>query len=151
MAGVAGSGCGAPKGHPPYPGCETGGRPTKYTDEFIEKEAEAIDEWMNRKDSIWFEDFAFERGYCPDYISEWAAKNEKFNRAYKRLVYWQKSTLIKRGLCKKYQYNLVQLLLGHQFGIFPKAESKISGDSQHPLDFMLTHVNGNSKDLIPDA
>ena len=30
----------APKKHPPYPGCETGGRPLKYTKEFIEKEAD---------------------------------------------------------------------------------------------------------------
>jgi len=33
---------GAPKGHPPYPGCETGGRPKKWTDEALEKLADHL-------------------------------------------------------------------------------------------------------------
>ena len=142
---------GAPAGHPPYNVNGEGGAPKKYTDEFIEKEADAIEEWMKRKDSIWFEEFAFERGFDHRLISEWATKNKRFGEAYERLKRWQKISLIKRGLCKKYQYNLVQLLLGHEYGIFPKAESKISGDAANPLDVMLHHVSGSTKDLIQDA
>lgn len=39
----------APKGHAPYPGCEKGGRPLKFTKDFIESEAEAFLEWMKEK------------------------------------------------------------------------------------------------------
>ena len=45
--------------------CEAGGRPKKYTQEFIEKEAEAFEKWMQKPNSVWFEDFANQRGYSP--------------------------------------------------------------------------------------
>lgn len=69
----------APKGHPPFAGCEKGGRPIKYTKEFIESEAEAFLAWMSKENSIWYKDFALERGYLPDQLSEWARINEKFS------------------------------------------------------------------------
>ena len=149
MAG--GSGCGAPKGHPPYNINGEGGAPKKYTDEFIEAEADAIEEWMKKKDSIWFERLAFERGYDSNLISLWSTQNKRFSVTYQRLKEWQKITLAERGLCKKYNFNMVQLLLGHHYGIFPKQQTTISGDASHPLDVILNHSSGTSKDLISDA
>ena len=99
----------APKGHPPYAGCEKGGRPPKYTKEFIESEADAFLEWMNREDSLWYKDFALERGYLPDLLSEWAKINEKFSRAYKRSQAWQQSKLVKGGLLSQYNAGFTNL------------------------------------------
>ena len=82
----------APKGHKPYPGCETGGRPRiKWTDESIEMEADAFWQWLQRPESIWFESFAIERGYPPDFISRWAKINDKFSRVYIFAKGWQKN------------------------------------------------------------
>lgn len=96
----------APKGHPPYPGCETGGRPKKYTQEFIEAEAEAFLEWMQRPESVWYESFAVERGYDPDLLSIWAKENKKFSGVYKLSQGWQKSKLISGGLLNQYNSTL---------------------------------------------
>lgn len=78
----------APKGHAPYPGCEKGGTPKIFTQEFIEKEADAFEEWMSRPESIWYKDFALERNLDPDLLSEWAKINQKFGGVYKRSQGW---------------------------------------------------------------
>lgn len=136
----------APKGHPPYPGCEKGGRPVKYTPEFIEKEADAFLEWMKLETSLWYEDFALERGYDPDQLSIWAKENEKFSGVYRRSKAWQKSLLIRGGLLSKFNSNIVKLVLANTVGWTDKQQ--LSGDSANPLQFLLEKVDGESKDLV---
>ena len=99
----------APKGHAPYPGCENGGRPVKYTKEFIEAEADAFEEWMARPDSIWYESFAVERGYDANLLSLRAKENQKFSDIYQRSQTWQKSKLIVNGLLSKFNRLLAKL------------------------------------------
>jgi len=140
----------APKGHAPYPGCETGGRPKKYTKEFIEKEAEAFDKWMKIETSLWYEDFAMERGYDPDQLSIWAKENEKFSGVYRRSQAWQKSLLIKNGLLNKFNSSITKLVLANTCGWTDKTESKFSGDSANPLAFILSSVDGTTKELVND-
>jgi len=140
----------APQGHEPYPGSETGGRPIKYTKEFIEKEADELLGWLEKGKFVWFEKFAIERGYDPDYLSKWADENEKFFGAYKMAKAKQKILLIEGGLLKKFNFNMAQLLLGHHYGIFPKQETKVSGDALNPLACVLNLIDGQTKDLIND-
>ena len=91
----------APKGHPPYKGSEKGGRPKIWTDEAIEAEADAFDEWMDNKKGVWFKDFALERGYLPDKFTEFAEKNEKFKQVYRKAKFWQESLMVKGMSMKK--------------------------------------------------
>jgi hypothetical protein len=140
----------APKGHPPYPGCETGGRPKKYTQEFIENEADLLEEWMKKKENIFMEDFCLERRYDTDQLSIWAKENEKFSGTYKRFQMKQRSTLFKGGLSKKFAHPMCTLLLGHSHGIYAKTEQRISGDSMNPLLFAISTVNGSTKDLVEE-
>lgn len=139
---------GAPKGHEPYPGCETGGRPKKYTEEFIEKEAEAFDEWIKKPNSPWFEDFANQRGYSPDYLSVWAKENEKFLGVYDRAKALQKSVLVKGGLTNEFNSNFTKFVMYNVCGWSEKSEQKISGDAVNPIAFLMQQVDGKSKDLI---
>jgi hypothetical protein len=74
------------------------GRPKEYTKEFIENEAKKFYEWMQKEDSIWYEQFCVERGYCADYIARWAEENEDFRRVYEYSQSWQKVKLIQNGL-----------------------------------------------------
>jgi len=141
----------APKGHAPYPGCETGGRPKKYTAEFIENEADKFLEWMNDPKSMWYEDFALSRGYDPDQLSLWAKENEKFSGVYKRSKAWQKSLLVRGGLLNKFNSAITTLVLTNTTGWSSKQESKISGDAVNPLSFILQNVDGKTKDLIDDC
>jgi len=138
----------APKGHPPYTGCETGGRPKKYTQEFIEAEAEAFLEWMQRPESVWYESFAVERGYDPDQLSIWAKENKKFSGVYRLSQGWQKSKLISGGLLNQYNSSITKLVLANTVGWTDKQQ--VSGDSINPLGFVLNKIDGTSKELVDE-
>ena len=140
----------APKGHEPYDGCENGGRPKRFTTEFIENEADVLLDWLEKGKFLWFERFALERKYNPRLFSEWAKENEKFRDAYEMALARQRILLIEGGLNKKFNFNMAQLLLGHHYGIFPKQETKVSGDSMNPLAFILKDIDGTTKELVHD-
>jgi hypothetical protein len=137
----------APKGHPPYKGCETGGRPVKYNKAFIENEANLLEEWMEKKENIFIEDFCLERNYSYNRAIEWTKDNEKFSVTYQKLQTKQKVALFKGGLSKKFAYPMCALILSHSHGILSKSEQKLSGDAANPLSFLLKQANGKSKDL----
>lgn len=136
----------APKGHPPYNKNGEGGRPKKYTDDFIEKEADAFEEWMTRKTSLWYEDFAMERGYNPSLLSEWAKKNERFSAVYRNAKSWQQSLLIRGGLSNKFNAGFTKFVMGNVCGWYEK--QLLAGDATNPIGFLLTSIDGKTKDLI---
>ena len=136
----------APRGHEPYNSQGEGGRPPKYTPEFIEAEAEAFLEWMQHPESIWYKDFALERGYDPDQLTIWAEQNERFSGVYKRSQSWQQSKLIKGGLLNQYNSTITKLVLANTCGWTDKQQ--LAGDVVNPLQFLLTQADGNSKELV---
>lgn len=140
----------APKGHLPYSGCETGGRPTKYTPEFIEAEADAFEEWMQRPDSIYFKRFAINRGYHPHRLTEWAKENEKFSLVYSKAQAWQEMRLAEGGLTNEFNAGFCKFVMGNVCGWVDKQETKVSGDAANPLAFILSKVDGSTKDLVSD-
>lgn len=140
----------APRGHPPYPGCETGGRPKKYTDKFIEKEAVEFEKWMKQPDNIYFKRFAIDRGYHPQRFSEFAEKNEKFSEVYAMAKAWQETRLAEGGLTSEFNSGFCKFVMGNVCGWVDKQETKLSGDAVNPLAFLLKSVDGASKDLVTD-
>lgn len=140
----------APLNHPPYPGCETGGRPKKYTDEFIENEAIELEKWVEKPNSPWFEDFANQRGYPGEYLSRWAKINEKFHQAYEKAQSMQKGILVRGGLTAKFNPSFTKFVMANTCGWSEKSEQKISGDAANPLAFLMQQIDGKSKDLIND-
>lgn len=140
----------APKNHPPYEGCETGGRPTKYTQEFIEGEADAFVRWMQEPGNIYFKRFALDRGYHPQRLSEFAELNEKFSEVYKQAKAWQECCLAEGGLMGEFNGNFCKFVMGNVCGWADRTETKLSGDSVNPLAFVLKNVDGTSKELITD-
>lgn len=140
----------APKGHEPYNKNGEGGRPLKYDDAFIENEAIELENWIEKPNSIWFEDFANKRGYSPEYLSRWAKENERFNQAYKRAQALQKSLLVRGGLTNKFNPNFTKFVMANTCGWSDRQETKISGDAVNPLSCVLNLINGKTKDLIND-
>lgn len=140
----------APKGHPPYNKNGEGGRPTKYTKEFIENEADEFEKWINNTKSIWHEDFAMMRNYSPRLLCLWAKQNERFSEVYEKVQLWQKSLLITGGLLSKYNCGITKLVLSNTIGWTDKQETKLSGDSTSPLAFVLQDVEGSTKDLVDE-
>lgn len=141
----------APRGHEPYNKNGEGGAPvTKYTFEFIEKETDALCEWMKKKENIFIEDFCVERGYLSQRLREWCEKSERLASTYAMFQERQKVILFKGGLAKKFAYPMCALILGHSHGVVSKQETKVSGDSINPLAFILKEIDGATKELVND-
>lgn len=138
----------APLGHPPYAGCETGGRPCRYSKEDIERYADEFKEWLNDPSHVWFKDFCLDNDIDPDLMPEWAKENEKFNGVYRFAKHRQESRLVNGGLLSTYNGSIVKLVLANAHGWTDKSEAKISGDAVNPLAFLLQSVDGKSKDLV---
>lgn len=140
----------APKGHAPYNKNGEGGRPKVYTEEFLDKEADALQEWMKDKQNLFIEDFCLERGYHESRIDEFVQANERFSLAYRMFKMKQKTALFKGGLTKKFAYPMCALILGHNHGIVAKTEQKLTGSTTDPLACLLQTIDGQTKDLMHD-
>lgn len=140
----------APKGHAPYPGCEKGGKPKVHTKEFIDSEADALEEWMKKKDNIFYQTFCYERGYSKNRLPEWALVNDKFAVTYAKSRDRQEGMLLHGALTKKYCYNAAALVLSHSYGMHAKTEQTISGDSSNPLAWIINSVDGNTRNLVDE-
>lgn len=140
----------APKGHKPYKGAETGGRPGRYSSQDIERFADELLLWLNNPLNVWFKDFCLEKDINPDLMAEWANDSEKFGGAYKLAKHRQESRLINGGLMNTYNGSIVKFVLGNAHGWVDKQETKISGDAVNPLAFILKNVDGTTKELVND-
>src|SRR5271154_5298320 len=92
----------APNGHAAYPGCESGGRPRRYSIQDIERLADELVIWMKDDSNFWFKDFCLERDIDPDFMSKWAQENEKFNGAYKLAKGLQESRIFKGSMREEF-------------------------------------------------
>lgn len=92
---------GAPKGHPPYPGCETGGRPVEWTPDRIEDIRLKLESWMKIPTNFWFDDFVIEYDLPTDIVARLANKSEKFRATYKKAVMIQQSRMFKAAVLSK--------------------------------------------------
>lgn len=135
----------APKGNK-YAIGNKGPAPTRYTQEFIEKEAYALVKWMGVSDNVYFKRFALERGYPPDELSNFAKKSEVFALAYKMAKEWQECKLVEGGLFNKFNANFVKFAMSNLCGWSDKQQ--VSGDAANPLASIMKHIDGTSKELV---
>lgn len=78
------------------------GRPKKYTPEFISNEAEALEKWAkaryDSKQTFFLMDFAYQRGYHSQRLSEFAKESEIFSESLKRAGDLQTLSIVKNAL-----------------------------------------------------
>ena len=141
----------APEGHEPYNTQGEGGRPLRYTQEFIENEAAEFEEWMKHPESIYFKRFAINRGYHPNRLAEFADQNERFSGVYAQAKAWQEVRLAEGGLTNEFNSGFCKFVMGNVCGWVDKVENKISGDGVNPLACVLNLIDGKTKDLINDG
>lgn len=137
----------APKGHPPYNKNGEGGRPVRYTEDYENQLAKALEEWTREKDNMFIERFCFENDLPESKIAE-LNKNERFSKAYEKLKSKQKMMLFEGGLKRKFAHPMCALILSHNHGIVAKTEQKVTGDALNPLSFVVSNVDGSTKDLV---
>lgn len=138
----------APTGHEPYNTNGEGGRPKKYTEEFIEAEATAFEAWIKDQKNVYFKRFAITRGYHPQRLSEFAEQNNRFSEAYKLAQAWQEVKLVEGGLSGKFNSSFTKFAMSNLCGWTDRTETKVSGDAANPLAFLMQKIDGSSKDLV---
>ncbi len=137
---------GAPKGHAPYAGCETGGRPPRFTNEEVEAFADEFLLWLEKEENFWIKDFCLEKNMDPGYMNDWCERSEKFRLAFIIGKNKQESKTYKGGLIGKFNSNIVKLALTNHHGWVEKHESKISGDAQNPLACIIEKISSKKSD-----
>lgn len=136
----------APLGHAPYPGCELGGRPTKFSPEDIERFADELIEWMKDESKFWLKDFCLERGINPDRMSTWAKQSEKFRGAYETAYKQQEARIYKGALVGNYNPTMAKLGLTNWHGWTDKTEQKVTVDGT--VKSILLEIEGKTEDLV---
>jgi len=63
---------------------------------------------------------------------------------------WQETRLAEGGLTSEFNSGFCKFVMGNTCGWVDKQETKISGDAENPLAFLLQNVDGRSKDLVTD-
>lgn len=138
----------APKGHAPYAGSETGGRPQKYTKEYLDKLADEFLEWLKVPDNYWFKSFAVERDLIFSELVENMDRSEKFSEAYRIAKQTQEERIVKGGIKGSFNTQISKFALANCHKWSERSETTISGSAENPLHFLLSGVEGASKDLV---
>jgi hypothetical protein len=139
-----------PKGHLPYNTNGEGGRPPKYSQEAIETFAEELKVWISNPTNYWLKDFCLEKMIDPTYMIDWARENDRFRQAYNLAKAYQESRMFRGGMTDKFNSGMTKFGLINNHGWADKTETKLSGDANNPLAFILDNVGGLTKDLVDD-
>jgi hypothetical protein len=105
-------------GRPPAPQFPPGGRPEKYTHEWLEEEAKNLLAWIKNdsKDKIYIGSFARERGYSIQRISEFEKKSKTFSEAMDEARLWQEEKFLRNGLTKEWDSAQVRYTMARVCG-----------------------------------
>jgi len=142
----------APKGHPAYNVNGEGGRPKRYTHEYVDELANDLINWIDLdKENVFIEDWCLEHHIPEDAIAKELIKFERFSRAYNRLKTKQKVYLFKGTLKRKLLHNMSALILSHSHNVCLKTQQVLSGSASDPLAFCIESIDGNTKDLVNDT
>lgn len=115
MARRTGPGTGAPMGHPPYPGCETGGRPRIYTEEKLNEMAISLSKWVDEavktKSHFLLGDWCFENDFIQNNFPRYIEKSESLKESYLKAKSWQEHMITKGALFGKLNSRFAQFML----------------------------------------
>jgi len=139
---------GAPKGHKSYIKKGEGGAPEIYTHDFIEKEAIALLKWIEKDDNYYYNRFALERGYSRQRFVEFAEKSKIFSDALTKARESQEQKLVEKGLSNTHNANLTKFVLTNCHNWREHLNQTLSGDAANPLGFVLSTIDGASKELV---
>jgi hypothetical protein len=128
-----------------YPG---GGRKMKWTEEACNEEAKLLWEWMQEGKNYFFHQFATERGYPVQNLYVFCERSEEFAYIYKLAKDWQANKLAMCGLRKIFDPGFTKFMLINHHDYKDKTETVT--ESAHSLKFLLTEVDGETKDLVDD-
>lgn len=137
----------APKGHPNYDTEGLAGRPKTYDKEFVENKADELLKWAEEPNNIFPEKFIISCKINPKRMYEWIEWNERFREAYQIISKKQEFRLKEGALFKEMESGMAKFLLINNHGYAEKTETKVSGDANNPLSFIIDNIQ-SSKELV---
>ena len=125
------------------------GRPVKYTPEWMEEEAQALIKWAdNSKECIFYKSFAFERGYNPSRLAEFAAVSPSFSGALAYAKARQEQQMVTKALWNQTNPGFTKFfLINNHSETYSEKTTVVHQDS--PTSQAMKKADGESKDLIP--
>lgn len=133
-----------------------GGRPEKYTQEWLIEEAKALREWIVQPRSLWLKGFAYERGYRPGCLSEFAEKSKEFSEALEFAKDEQERKFVHGAWSKEMDMAFVKHFMPRMLKDRPEWKTSWDKDEKEAkssdlLDFLASLMSqAKSKDK-PDA
>lgn len=119
------------------------GRPPKYTQKWLKKEADLFKKWMQKEESIYFKSFACQRGYSAQRLAEFAQVSEAFSAVYELAKDWQEQKLVNYGLFNKINAGLTKFVLQNHHNWAEKSQI-----TSNTISDTLAEIAGKSKDLV---
>ena len=124
-------------------------KPSKYTPEFIEKERVALDKWAGEKKTtlnvnFWLGDFAVERGYHRQRLSEFAEESKVFSDTLKKAKQIQENKLVKVALLNKFNPAMAIFALKNVAGWRDRKEMEVEASED------LKKIMNKMDKLLPE-
>jgi hypothetical protein len=125
---------GPPDGHPPYPGCETGGRPEHWTLEQIDHIADLFLEFIELPTTLYFKEFfTWFRQKEKVILSQrtfyrFIEKSEKFSEIFEYAKVAQESKIARGGMLKKLDSGMCKFMLSAVHGMSDKQTIEHQGN-----------------------
>ena len=127
---------------------EGGGRPKRYTKDFIENEAEALLEYIKTATPIPFiKDFAYKRGYTSAEIAHLFVSNFKFLHALNSLRDVQETKLVFGSLTNELNSYMSMNTLKNVAGWRDKHDIEVSGELVLGYGYRKEKTNGHISTL----
>lgn len=105
----------APKGHPPYPGCEKGGKfgrhENTYTDEELEELGKGLVEWIQQKGNIFCKYYFCTKGILWPMVHKLGARSPMFKNYLDTAKEIQESKLVSEPYFRKADGNHARFIL----------------------------------------
>lgn len=139
----------APKGNQRAKGCTTSGRPREWTDELIEAERIAFEEWLENPNSYFIGEFIVQRkltGY--EMLQKFAERSPEFSETLKKARAAQEQRIVQGSMTKKFDGSFAKFVLANKAGWREKQE--ISGDAANPLAVILDRIGKSNKDPLDE-
>lgn len=122
------------------------GRPVEWTDELIEQERLALEEWLDDPKNYYFDGFLILRRLSREHIARFEARSQTFRDTTSRARAIQEQRIVNNSLDRKFDGNFAKFVLANRHGW--KEKTEVSGDAANPLNFVLGNIDGKSKDII---
>ena len=125
------------------------GRPVKWTQEIIENERVALEEWADNPKNYYLGKFCEVRGYTLETLRDLGNLSKSFSQTLLKAKQIQENRLVDNALSKKHDGNFTKFVLANRAGW--KERTELSGDVKNPLSFVLSSIDNANKDITIDT